>query len=80
HVRNHIILCGHQHMEAALVHQAGKIREIYSNLEPKKEKIAGHVLESKEIVINPTSDYFIRLGLGGPAGYYGVGSSMPHLP
>ncbi|MDH2906670.1 MAG: metallophosphoesterase [Candidatus Nitrosotalea sp.] len=79
HVRNHIILCGHQHMEAALVRQAGKIREIYSKLEPKKEKISGHVLESKEIEINPTSDYLIRLGLGGPAGYYGVGSSMPHF-
>ena len=66
-------------MEAALVHQGGKISEIYSKLESKKEKISGHVLERKEIDINPTSDYLIRLGLGGPAGYYGVGSSVPHF-
>jgi hypothetical protein len=66
-------------MEATLVHQEGKISEIYSKLESKKEKIAGHVLERKEIEIHPASDYLIRLGLGGPAGYYGVGSSVPHF-
>lgn len=79
HVENHIILCGHQHMEAALVHQEGKIRDIYSKLETRKEKVSGRVLESKEIVIDKNSDYLIRLGLGGPAGYYGVGSSVPHF-
>lgn len=79
HVSNHIILCGHQHMEAAITHRGGKIREIYSKIKPKNEKISGHVLESKEIEIEQTSDYLIRLGLGGPAGYYGVGSSVPHF-
>jgi predicted phosphodiesterase len=79
HVDNHIILCGHQHMEAALAHRQGKIHDIYSKLDTKKEKISGHVLERKEIEIEPASDYLIRLGLGGPAGYYGVGSSMPHF-
>ncbi|MDE1724417.1 MAG: metallophosphoesterase [Thaumarchaeota archaeon] len=79
HVKNHIILCGHQHMEAALVHRQGTIHDIYHTLDTKKEKISGHVLESKTIDIEPASDYLIRLGLGGPAGYYGVGSSMPHF-
>jgi predicted phosphodiesterase len=79
HVNNHIILCGHQHMEAALVRRQGKINDIYSKLDTKKEKISGHILERKEIEIEPASDYLIRLGLGGPAGYYGVGSSMPHF-
>jgi DNA repair exonuclease SbcCD nuclease subunit len=79
HVNNHIILCGHQHMETAITHLDGKIHEIYSKLEPKIEKISGHMLESKEIDIDPTNDYLIRLGLGGPAGYYGVGSSLPHF-
>jgi predicted phosphodiesterase len=79
HVRNHIILCGHQHMETAITHRGGKIHEIYSKIKPKNEKISGHVLESKEIEIDQTSDYLIRLGLGGPAGYYGVGSSVPHF-
>ena len=79
HVNNHIILCGHQHMETAITHQGGKIHEIYSKIRPKNENISGHVLESKEIDIDQTSDYLIRLGLGGPAGYYGVGSSVPHF-
>lgn len=79
HVKNHIILCGHQHMETVITNQEGKIREIYSKIKPKNEKITGHVLESKEIEIDQTSDYLIRLGLGGPAGYYGVGSSVPHF-
>ena len=79
HVKNHIILCGHQHMETVVTRQEGKISEIYSKTKPKNEKIAGHVLESKEIEIGPDSEYLIRLGLGGPAGYYGVGSSVPHF-
>ncbi len=79
HINNHIILCGHQHMEAAIMHKEGKIQEIYSKLKIKNEKIANHVLESKEIDIEPTNDYLVRLGLGGPAGYYGVGSSVPHF-
>ena len=79
HVNNHIILCGHQHMETAITHQGDKIHEIYSKIKPKNEKISGHVLESKEIEIDQNSDYLIRLGLGGPAGYYGVGSSVPHF-
>lgn len=79
HVQNHIILCGHQHMETALVQRHGNIRDIYHTLDTKKEKISGHILESKTIDIESTSNYLIRLGLGGPAGYYGVGSSMPHF-
>ncbi|MGB9123951.1 MAG: hypothetical protein WCC55_00175, partial [Nitrosotalea sp.] len=63
----------------AITNRGGKIHEIYSKIKPKNEKISGHVLESKEIEIDQTSDYLIRLGLGGPAGYYGVGSSVPHF-
>jgi predicted phosphodiesterase len=79
HVDNHIILCGHQHVETAITRQGDKIYNIYSKIRPQNEKISGHILESKEIEIDSTSDYIIRLGLGGPAGYYGVGSSVPHF-
>ena len=79
HVDNHIILCGHQHMETAITHKGNKIQEIYSKLKPRNEKISGYLLESKEIDIESTNNYLIRLGLGGPAGYYGVGSSVPHF-
>ena len=79
HVQNHIILCGHQHMEAAISHQDGTVQEIYSNLKPKQEKIGDHILERKEIEIQSNMDYFIRLGLAGPAGYYGIGKPVPHF-
>jgi len=79
HVKNHIILCGHQHMETAIMNQDDKVHEIYSNLQTKKETMSGHVIESKEIDINPENNYLIRLGLGGPAGYYGIGLSVPHF-
>ncbi len=78
HLQNHIILCGHQHTEEVIM-QDGKIHRIYPILKPKKEKTAGHILESKKIEINPSNNYLIRLGLGGPEGYYGVGTPLPHF-
>ena len=78
HLKNHIILCGHQHLEAAMV-QDSHIHEIYSALRPTKEKILDHILDTREIEINPSSNYLIRLGLGGPEGYYRNGSTVPHF-
>ncbi len=77
-VQNHVILCGHQHLET-VIEQDGKIQNIYSNLKLEKEKINGKILERREININPSNNYIIRLGLGGPEGYYGTGKSVPHF-
>jgi predicted phosphodiesterase len=78
HVQNHIILCGHQHMEEAIM-QDGTIQHIYPSLKLNKEKISGHVLQNKEIEIDSSNNYLIRLGVGGPEGYYGVGEPFPHF-
>ncbi|MGI0072663.1 MAG: metallophosphoesterase family protein [Nitrosotalea sp.] len=78
HVQNHIILCGHQHMEETIM-QDGTISRIYPELKPKKEKISGHILQNREIEINPTNNYLVRLGMGGPEGYYGTGEPFPHF-
>jgi predicted MPP superfamily phosphohydrolase len=75
---NFVILCGHQHEEAVLV-QNKKIQNILSDLVVTKEKVSDFVLEKKEIEINKSSNYLIRLGLGGPSGYYGVGVAKPHF-
>lgn len=75
---NFVILCGHQHEEAILV-QNKKIQNILSDLEVTKEKVSDFVLEKKEIEIDKSSNYLIRLGLGGPSGYYGVGVAKPHF-
>ncbi|HXX05995.1 MAG TPA: metallophosphoesterase [Candidatus Bathyarchaeia archaeon] len=77
-VQNHIILCGHQHIEEAIM-QDGDIHRIYPNLKPKREKISNHILQSREINIDPSNNYLIRLGVGGPEGYYGVGEPFPHF-
>jgi len=78
HLNNFIILCGHQHIETALV-QDSEIKEIHSSLKTTQERTPGFVLGKKEIEINQSSNYLIRLGLGGPSGYYGVGTAQPHF-
>ncbi len=78
HLSNYIILCGHQHIEAAIM-QDKNIKEIFSTLEPTRERASNFVLEKREIEIEKSNNYLIRLGLGGPEGYYGVGSAAPHF-
>lgn len=78
HFKNHIILCGHQHLEAAIM-EDDQTHEIYSGLRPTRQKISDHTLDAREIEINPSSNYLVRLGLGGPEGYYGNGSTVPHF-
>ena len=78
HVKNHIILCGHQHQEEAIM-QDGIIHRLYPDLKPIKEKISGHILERKEIEINSSNNYLIRLGIGGPEGHYVKDSEVPHF-
>ncbi len=75
---NFVILCGHQHQEAVLV-QNEQIHDIFSKLKVTREKVLDFVLEKKEIEIEKSNNYLIRLGLGGPSGYYGVGAPKPHF-
>ncbi|MDE1862568.1 MAG: metallophosphoesterase family protein [Thaumarchaeota archaeon] len=78
HVKNHVILCGHQHQEEAVM-QDGGVRRIYHDLKPSTEKISGRVLESREIIIEPSRNYLVRLGIGGPEGHYVPNSDVPHF-
>lgn len=75
---NFIILCGHQHQEAVLKEDDG-IHEILSSTKTTNEKISDYVVGRREIPIEDSKNYFIRLGLGGPEGYYGAGESRPHF-
>ncbi len=78
HFSSCVILCGHQHTETAIM-QDRDIKEIFSSLEPTRERTSNFVLEKREIEIEKSNNYLIRLGLGGPEGYYGVGSATPHF-
>jgi len=78
-VENPVILCGHQHMEAALQQNGERIQEILSKVKLQTEKLANFILEKKEILIESGSNYFVRVGLGGPEGYYGIRSTKPRF-
>ncbi len=78
HLSNFVILCGHQHKETVII-QDKNIKEIFSSLKVTQEKYSEFVLEKREIEINSSYNYLIRLGIGGPAGYYGTGHSRPHF-
>ncbi|MGI9567117.1 MAG: metallophosphoesterase [Nitrosopumilus sp.] len=77
--KNPIILCGHQHMEAALAHNKDGVRDILSEIKIQTEKIGDHVIEKREISIESDTSYLVRLGLGGPEGHYGTGEAIPHF-
>lgn len=78
-IENPIILCGHEHVEAALTQDNDQIKEILSTTKLHTEKISNCFVEKKEILIESGKSYLIRLGLGGPEGYYGIGKPAPHF-
>jgi len=78
-VENPIILCGHQHIEAALKQNNEGIQEILSKIKPYTERLSNFMVEKKEILIESGNSYLIRVGLGGPEGYHGMGDAKPHF-
>jgi len=78
-IDNPLILCGHQHIETAILQNKKGIREIHSKVKLESEKIGKFILETREILIEPGSSYLIRVGLAGPEGYYGTGTTVPHF-
>ncbi len=78
-VENPLILCGHQHIEAAIQQKKEGIQEILSIFKLQTEKLANFILEKREILIESGSNYLVRVGLGGSEGYYGTGSAKTHF-
>lgn len=73
-----IILCGHQHEEAVVV-QNERPTNIISNLKITNERLSHFLVSKREIEIEKSNNYLIRIGLGGPSGYYGLGSPKSHF-
>jgi len=76
---NFVILCGHQHLETAIEQDNESINEIYHTTKIENEKFGKFLLAKREFEIKKTSNYIIRLGLGGPEGYYGNGFDHVHF-
>jgi len=72
-------LCGHEHIEAALTQNKNGIQEILSKTTLQIERLSNFIVEKKEILIESDNSYLIRVGLGGPEGYYGAGEAKPHF-
>ena len=78
-VKNPIILSGHEHMEVAIKQNKDRIQDILSTTKSKTERLSNFIIEKKEIPIESDSNYLIKVGLGGPEGYYGTGDAQPHF-
>jgi predicted phosphodiesterase len=76
---NFVILCGHQHLETAIEQDNESINQIYHTTKTENEKFGKFLLTKREFEIKQTSNYLIRLGLGGPEGYYGHGFGQIHF-
>lgn len=78
HLDNFVILCGHQHMEAAIKQDGDQIMNLWT-FGYETEKISDYDLKKREFPIEKNCNYIIRMGLGGPQGYYGGGFAKPHF-
>lgn len=76
-IKNPIILCGHQHEEAALENNSNETFDILP--QSKIEEISDFKVQKKLIPINEEKSYLIRVGLGGPEGYRGSRYAKPHF-
>ena len=74
-----VILCGHQHLETAIEQDKDIINEIYPLTKIENEKLGKFSIVKREFEIKKTSNYIIRLGLGGPEGYHGNGFDQIHF-
>ncbi len=78
-LENFIILCGHQHEEAAIAQTRTGIDEILTKTVSQREKIVNFILEKKEFPINQSTNYLIRIGISGPEGYNKIGITTPQF-
>lgn len=64
-----IIVCGHEHAEAAYMQKDGYVRDIYEGLEKRQLSIEGRQVTERVIPVDKNNSYLIRLGIAGPEAY-----------
>ncbi len=64
------IICGHEHAEAAFTEHDGRTEDILYGLDTVAFTAGGRRVEEKRIALRDDTNYLVRLGLAGPAGYY----------
>lgn len=72
----YVILCGHDHDEAAYSDRSGDLLEV---MHAEQSRYAGYGVMSKWITRNPSSSYLVRVGIAGPEGYHSAGLTRSHF-
>jgi len=62
----YLVLCGHEHEEAAFSDSEG---DILKTMSIERSRYVGYEVESKRAVRNGKMSYLIRVGISGPEGY-----------
>ncbi|MCD1294707.1 metallophosphatase family protein [Methanocella sp. CWC-04] len=65
-----VIVCGHEHKEAAYRQTGDEVEDILHLMDKDSFVIGNRRIDEKKIEIDESSNYLIRLGIAGPAGYY----------
>jgi len=78
HFDNFIILCGHQHVEAAIKQDKNQITNLWS-FQHETEKIGAYTIRKHEFPIEQNHNYLFRFGLAGPQGHHSGGFAKPHF-
>jgi Calcineurin-like phosphoesterase len=72
----HLIVCGHEHREAAYRRRLRQDEDLMPLLKKRSARIDGVMLEEKRLPLDRDADYLIRVGIAGPEGY---GSRRSHF-
>jgi predicted phosphodiesterase len=64
-----IILCGHEHEEAAYRQQGDTVDNMLAKLEEHMIDLNGRQVTEKRLDIEGNSNYLVRVGIAGPEGY-----------
>lgn len=68
-----IIVCGHNHKEAAFVQKNGNVEDVLHLLDKEEISLNSHKIREKRLPISDDSNYLVRLGIAGPEGFLQYG-------
>ncbi len=72
----YVILCGHDHDEAAYSDRSGGLLEA---MHAEQGRYAEYRVMSKWIARDPSTSYLVRVGIAGPEGYHRAGLTRSHF-
>ena len=68
----YVIVCGHEHQEAAYVKKNGRVENVMGRMEKSTIRLGERETEEKKLPMKEDACYLVRIGLAGPEGYSGI--------